>query len=424
MAMRHIVAGIIASVLLGPAVCAAQTKEEPFGQEKVATRAHRTPQRLGGHDHANGREGGRAHGHRHGKKGRHHHGHSHGKAHRHGGAERHDSHSHRPGEAHDHAGRSHGHAHKAGADHDHGLETENIFGFTLGSDVHPAGSRAMALENVLRLGKRPGRYEAFGQKLEFSYAATDNLELVGSLLGDHHRVRNVSGFDDVGPRYAFNGFGGEIRWRLLDRHTAPFGLTLHAEPAIVRIDEASGLAGRGIGSENKIIFDKELVPDTLFAAINLLYDVERFKERLEPVEKASNAGISAALTYQLSPKVLVGGEVRYVRAYDGFALDRWQGHAVFVGPTFFAKLPGNGWISAAWNVQVGGREAVNRRENAETLVAFRAETAAAIEAQAAAIAAGEEPQPLPDPPVFRRRGRLDLANFERQMFRVKIGFEF
>ena len=282
----------------------------------------------------------------------------------------------------------------------------------------------MALENVLRVGKRSGRYAAFGQKLEFSYAATDNLELVGSLLGDHHRVRTVPGFDAVGPRYLFNGFGGEVRWRLLDRHTAPFGLTLHAEPSIVRIDEASGLAGRGIGSENRIIFDKEIVPDKLFGAVNILYDVERFKERFEPVEKASNAGISAALAYQVAPKVLVGGEIRYVRAYEGFALDRWQGQAVFIGPTFFAGLPGNGFISAAWNVQVGGREAVNRRDNAETLVAFRADTAAAIEAQAAAIAAGEEPPPLPDPPVFGRRGRLDLTNFERHMFRVKIGFEF
>jgi hypothetical protein len=414
--MRCLAAGLIAGVIFGASTCASHAAEEPFGQEKVETRPYRTPQRLGGRDHAHGKKGGPDRGHVHGKTGKHDHGHSRGKAHRHDGAHKHDGHGHRGGETHDHRGHDHaaGHAHKPGGGHDHGLETEHIFGFTLGSDVHPAGSRAAALENVLRIVKRSGHYEALGQKLEFNYAATDNLELTGSLLGDRHHVRNVPGFDDVGPRYAFNGFGGEIRWRLMDRHSAPFGLTLHAEPSVVRIDEASGLAGRGIGSENKIIFDKELVPEALFGAVNILYDVERFKERLEPVEKASNVGVSAALAYQVAPKVLVGGEVRYMRAYDGFALDRWQGEAVFVGPTFFAGLPGNGWISAAWNVQAAGREAVNRRDNAATLAAFREETAAAL-------AAGEEP---PEPPAFPRRGRLDLSNFERHMFRVKIGFEF
>jgi hypothetical protein len=64
----------------------------------------------------------------------------------------------------------------------------------------------------------------------------------------------------VRSRYAFNGFGAEFRYRFLNRETSPFGLTLHLEPSIARIDEVSGLAGRKLGSENKLILDRELIP--------------------------------------------------------------------------------------------------------------------------------------------------------------------
>jgi hypothetical protein len=73
-----------------------------------------------------------------------------------------------------------------------------------------------------------------------------------------------------------------------------------------------------------------------------------------------------------------------------------------------------GWISLAWNAQVAGREALNRRERAEVLAEYG-------EAVEAAVAAGE---PVPPVPVFRRRGPRDLVNFEAHQFRVKVGFEF
>jgi hypothetical protein len=93
---------------------------------------------------------------------------------------------------------------------------------------------------VVRTGKRVGTYRALGQKLEFSFGATDDLSLSFALLGDHHRVRAIPGFDDIRGRYAFNGFGAELRWRLLDRKTSPFGLTLQLEPGVGRIDEILG----------------------------------------------------------------------------------------------------------------------------------------------------------------------------------------
>jgi hypothetical protein len=325
------------------------------------------------------------------------------------------------GKGHPHGQDDHdrGHAHSEGG-HD-GVETENLFGFTLGSDTEEARAKGVALENVGRIGKRGGTYRGLGQKLEYNFGVTDNLSLSFLLLGDYHRLRNVPGFENVPGRYATNGVGAEVRWRFLDRKTSPFGLTLHLEPSVARIDEVTGQAGRKLGSENKLIFDRELIPNSLFGAINLLYDVERMKERHSSfvAERAATPAVSAALAYRVTDDLFLGGEARYLRAYEGFGLKKWQGEAVYVGPTLFARFLNNGWVSAAWNYQVSGRTATNRAERADAIAEFNEAVAAVAETPE-----GAEPPPLPTPPAFARCGNKDLVNFERHLFRLKVGFEF
>lgn len=304
----------------------------------------------------------------------------------------------------------------AGApDREDGVETENLFGFTAGSDTGEAGGRSAAAEVVGRLGKRSGTYRAIGQKLEFGFGATDDFGVAFGLLGAYTRIRNVPDLGDLSGRNAFAGFSAEFRWRLLDRRTSPFGLTLQAEPSIGRLDDGTGVSGRGIGAETKLILDRELVPDRLFGAINLIYEAERSRDRFAArAERGSGAGVSAALAYQVAPKVFLGAEARYLRSYDGLGLDRYAGDAVYLGPTAYAEIRPGAWLSATYQVQVAGREGANRRERAVEYV----EGLAAIQA---ALDAGEEPPALEGP---RRRGRLNLAGFERQQFRIKLGFDF
>jgi hypothetical protein len=357
----------------GPALA-----EEPSGHERVKTRESRPPQKLKGHSDD------------------------------HGGHDQDD----------DSRGRAHG---EDGKDHAHGVETENLFGFTLGSDTDEAGAKGVALENVVRTGKRVGAYRALGSKLEFAFGVTDDFSLSMSALGDCHRIRDVPEFDDVRRRCAFNGIGAEVRWRFMNRATSPFGLTFHLEPSYARFDEESGKVGRKFGSENKLIFDKELIPDTLFGAVNLLYEPERMRERFAlNTERGSVGGVAGALALRVSPIAFLGAEVRYLRSYEGLAFRRYQGDAVYVGPTLHAKLGEKGWIQAAWNAQVAGREAPDRRERAAAVVDALNENAAAV---ADAIAAGEDPPALALP-VFPGRRRLNLRDFERHQFKLKTGFEF
>jgi hypothetical protein len=84
---------------------------------------------------------------------------------------------------------------------------------------------------------------------------------------------------------------------------------------------------------------------------------------------------------QVRPGIFVGAEARYLRRYEGLGLDRFAGHALFIGPTIYANLSEHSWVALAWSTQVAGRS-------------------------------------VDDP------GRLDLTNFERHQARVLFGFTF
>jgi hypothetical protein len=105
-----------------------------------------------------------------------------------------------------------------------------------------------------------------------------------------------------------------------------------------------------------MIADKELVPDGIFAAFNLIYGTEAARSRATGSwEHQSGLLLATAVTAQVQPGVLIGAETRYLRSHDGLGLDRVTGQALFIGPTFYAKFAERFWISAAWNVQVAGR---------------------------------------------------------------------
>jgi hypothetical protein len=294
-----------------------------------------------------------------------------------------------------HVGHSHAHSRGSGGDagyahpsnehtdhnghtHQHGIETENLFGFTLGSDTEEAGTSGVAMEAAGRFGKRGGSYTGINKKLEFSYGVTNDLSVSLGLLADYHRIVGVTGLDDV-RGLNFNGVGGEVRWRLARRSPNTFGVALLIEPSAQLHDELTGIRATKYGAENKLIFDSEIVKDRVFAALNLIYELERVRERGSPGwEESSRLGIAAAASFQVAPKAFVGGELRYLRAYEALVPRMFVGEAVYVGPTLFWHFAPNAWIAAAWNVQVAGHEAGNP-------------------------------------------ARLDLTNFERHQARIKIG---
>lgn len=109
------------------------------------------------------------------------------------------------------------------------IETENIFGFTLGTDTGEKGEKELTFTADGRFGKLGGSYNAYAGEAEFEYAVTDNFKVAvgGALAG--FDISRVPGFDNASG----GGLGGaffELKYRFLDHRTAPFGLSLSIEP--------------------------------------------------------------------------------------------------------------------------------------------------------------------------------------------------
>jgi hypothetical protein len=134
------------------------------------------------------------------------------------------------------------------------------------------------------------------------------------------------------------------------------GLTIGVTPAWARVDDASGepVDSQGVG----MLFstDYALVPGWLLTAFNMTYDLAATRSHVTGGwSHDSLFGLSGAIAGQVVQNVFLGVEARYARAYGGLALDHFDGQALFVGPTAYAKFPNGAWISAAWNAQVSGR---------------------------------------------------------------------
>jgi hypothetical protein len=261
------------------------------------------------------------------------------------------------------------------------IETEHLFAFTIGSDVGDVGDREVEGSMTGRFSKRTGTYDAGSGTMSAEFVPLTNLRTEFTGMVNAYDISGVTGFADQ-HEAAFGGLSADIRYRLLDRSSAPFGLAIGAEPHWNWIDDLTGEQVSQYGADFVAAADWEIVRDRIVAAVNLLYqpDATRFK----PTglwSREMTAGVAAALMAQIRPGILVGGEARYLRQYDGLGFDNLAGQGLFIGPTIYLKLSDQAWLTIGWSTQVAGHA---------TEVA----------------------------------GTLDLVNFERQQARVLFGVNF
>jgi hypothetical protein len=238
-----------------------------------------------------------------------------------------------------------------------GIDTEHLFGFMIGADVGNLGEREFQSDTAGSFGKNGGRYRAIGQELELEFVPIRNFRVeVGSTFASH-LIAGVPGLDDQ-RRLSWQGASLDLRYRFLDRETAPFGLTFATELRASRVDETTAESVRSFGTEFRLAFDRELVPDRIIAAFNLIYEPEWTRVVGSGVmERESTAGAALGVMAQLQPGFLLGGEARYLRKYEGAALEELAGHALFIGPTAYFQLSKRSRLTASWSVQAWGRPA-------------------------------------------------------------------
>jgi hypothetical protein len=261
------------------------------------------------------------------------------------------------------------------------IETEHLFGFTIGSDVGEVGERELEGTATGRFSKQTGTYDAGSGTMSVEFVPISNLRTEFTAVANSYDITGVSGLAD--QRYtAFGGLSADIRYRLLDRASAPFGLAIGAEPHWGRADDITGLPVSQYGVDFVVAADREIVPDRVVAAFNLLYQPNAMRVKLTGTwSQEATAGAAFAVMWQFHSGMFVGGELRYLRQYDGLGLDNLAGQGFFAGPTVYFKLSERAWITLAWSSQVAGH--------------------------ATAVA-----------------GSLDLVNFERQQGRLLFGVSF
>jgi hypothetical protein len=264
------------------------------------------------------------------------------------------------------------------------IETENLFGFTEGTDIGQPGEKEIGWESVGNFNKRAGNYKTWEHKLEFGYTATENIHLELGILGVSAAITNVPGLDDRHVN-AFAGLSGELKWLIVNRGPgSPVGLTLAVEPEWSRIDDGDGSHVRKYSVETRLLADTELVPDRLYLGANVGYEpavVHSFADGTTVHE--SSLAFTTALSFRILPWLAFGPEFQHMRAYDmGIGLNHYLGYANFVGPSLYVALGPKATLTFSWGHQVSGKS-------------------------------------IDEPGL-----RLNLVDFSRDIGRIKANFEF
>jgi hypothetical protein len=268
--------------------------------------------------------------------------------HRHG----HEHQAARHGNPHGHGGEAHAKGHEKGHEEGHEeIDTENLFGVTQGSDLGKRGEIAAQSEGMGGFGLGDGRYAAWSNVYQLKYSVTDDFRIAPYLATTFNGISGSSSLQDVNA-LNFQGGGIEFRYRFLNRESAPFGFTVVLDPHANRVDAFDGTKVSQSGVAILALADRELIKDRLFVAFNAFYEPEWTRDSTGMSLDESLLGFSTALTAQLAAHLFVGAEARYLRRYDGVALDSFREDAWYVGPTLAANLCKDLTMTLAWNIKV------------------------------------------------------------------------
>ena len=142
----------------------------------------------------------------------------------------------------------------------------------VGSVVGDAGEREIQTQSTGRFAKRTGTYSAASQEIALEFVPIPNFRVELAPVFAFHNIGGVTGFEDR-HQTGIQGVSVDLRYRFLDKDAAPFGFTVAAETHANRLDEGTGERVRQYGTDLTFAFDKDLIPNFLVAAVNLLYQL-------------------------------------------------------------------------------------------------------------------------------------------------------
>ncbi|MGL4635007.1 MAG: hypothetical protein ACRCWF_03420 [Beijerinckiaceae bacterium] len=278
--------------------------------------------------------------------------------------------------------------------------SSDIFGFSAGSDVADLGAWGGGLEYNGAFGTRFGTLGGHNIKAQVSTSPFPCLEVGPSLNYGFSKMTNRNALTSFNN----SAFGGQIefKYKLLGRSTHGIGLTVTAEPGYSAVESklSDPLAplfaseGSRLGSNSfKLLSDFVLIPDRLFGAVNVEYGQTWSSRETLGLNgcasvstnawcRGSALNLRAAVSAKINDAFYVGVEAQHLRAYSGTFLNRLNGSANYIGPTFFWQaIPDKLSVSGTFATQVSGHARGVRND-------------------------------------------LDLNNFSRHIAKLKLGYSF
>lgn len=257
---------------------------------------------------------------------------------------------------------------------------DDIFGYTSGSDPGNVGDKQYFNENDARVGKRGGSYGVLDSKFAFGDTFAENSWASIGIFTAMTNSAGVPGLPDL-QRVNFDGLALEGERRVIERSALnPFAVSLDGEFDINLTDPVAGQWATVFAATAKVFIDAPVIPDKLYWAANLEYSaVGEQAPGLGGAWAPSSLGlVSSALTWQVSPSFFFGAEARYFSLSDNATLSHEVDRALYVGPTALWKPNDKVALNVTVQPQVYGHSAASSSE------------------------------------------ALDLDNFERAQFRVKL----
>ena len=232
-----------------------------------------------------------------------------------------------------------------------GFETKHVFGFTEGTDVGDAGDKEFEFTTTGSIGKRGGGgYNAVEQKAVYEAAPSERFGYEVGPLGISQQIGDVPGLSNL-SQTNFAGFTAEPKYIFVKRGIdAPFGLAVSVAPEWERIEAVTGAHVSSFMLETKLYLDSELIEKKLYAAANLIYAPET--DRGLEFSQYALTGATAALTWRLTPSLAIGAETEFYQVYNSLGFTGRIGSAAYVGPTLWAQITPQAFVSLAWSSQI------------------------------------------------------------------------
>jgi hypothetical protein len=227
------------------------------------------------------------------------------------------------------------------------LDTEHIFGFTEGAYIGENGEKEIENTAVERFGKSRG-YSFFENETAFRAVIPDNIRFSFGTLLDSYAIKDGPGLSER-TGFGFDGVIGEVRWQPLERSKSlPLDLTLSFSPEWRRVDDATGEEGNTYSAQTALLAVAAIDSDKLFVGFNLIYEpaVTRVSDAWQ---NNSSLELSLAASYAIAPNIFAGAEVRRL---NGSEQGLFSSHALYIGPSLYAKLSDTLAVKVTWSEQV------------------------------------------------------------------------